>query len=150
MRNLYSAFEDYMHKKIDEFIDGSEKGELDVTFRVCGDDGKPVLETKDPKEFKDFLEKLRADQEKEEAKPDEAADVAVKDEPQHPCGYAGDCSGECDGCDCQEECSCEEFEDELTVEPDLVSIYEIPVSGVLAAAALIGSVAALIAALRRR
>ena len=118
------VFDKLMHKFLSD-------GDIDCSFRVTDEDGKDLLNTHSPEEFRAFLEGLKA-----------AADQQEKKLCDHDCAT-------CDSCEDEYEDDFDEDDwDEDDYDDDV--IFEIPVAGVAAAAALIGSVALLIRALRKR
>ena len=146
---------------VDKFLDAvhSAAGKQDadfVRFRVFDEGGKSILDTDDPDRFSAFLEKMKA----EAHESAEQKEKKLCDRDCATCDSCGDdAEDEYDDFDYDYDCGDEEgwdddeYDDDDWDEDDEYGediIFEIPVAGVAAAAALIGSVAMLIRALRKR
>ena len=136
---------------------GKSNSDYEVRFRVFDEGGKSVLDTDDPDRFNAFLEKMKAEahekaEQKEEklcnhdcAACDSCGDSDWEDDVYDDFDYGDDCGDE-EGWDDDE--YDDDWDEDDEYDEDI--IFEIPVVGVAAAAALIGSVAMLIRALRKR
>jgi len=138
---------DAMHSAV-----GKSDSDLEISFRVTDEDGKDILNTHSPEEFRAFLERLKA-----------AAEQPEKKLCDHDCATCDSCGddaedeyddfdydydyGDEEGWD-DDEYDDDDWDEDDEYDEDV--IFEIPVAGVAAAAALIGSVAMLIRALRKR
>ena len=110
--------------------------DYEVSFRVLDEDGDAILDTDDPEVFRAFLEKLDGDETADCGADCEECCQDMEDEIEVPC------EGDYDACP-----YLDDMDDEAEIENEI--IYEIPVSGVAAAAALIGSIALLVKALKK-
>lgn len=115
------------------------RDDYEVHFRVLDEDGETMIDTEDPEVFAAFIKDLKD----EEAK---------KSTCNQDCACCDACDDACD--DWEDDCGDEEDwdidDDDFDDDYDEEIVYEIPVLGVFAAAALVGSVAALIKALKKR
>lgn len=132
---------------------GKSDSDLEISFRISDEDGNTILDTDDPAKFAEFIRKAKEASAQQEEKKLCDHDCATCDS----CG--DDAEDEYDDSDYDYDCGDEEgwdddeYDDDDWDEDDEYDedvIFEIPVAGVAAAAALIGSVAMLIRALKKR